>query len=107
LILATIFILSTSQISIPTVQEWIFLVLFSLLPLAATLLIICDRAGQNRSFTGCRIRLMQYTVLLHISVLQRATMSHVELIVNITCGICHLLYIKLRRIIGQYVGPEC
>jgi drug/metabolite transporter (DMT)-like permease len=53
LILAILLVLSTSQISIPTVQEWIFLVLFSLLPLAAALLYVIglDRIGASLTST--------------------------------------------------------
>jgi drug/metabolite transporter (DMT)-like permease len=52
LILATL-LLSTSQISIPTVQEWIFLVSFSLLPLGAALLYVIglDRIGASLTST--------------------------------------------------------
>jgi drug/metabolite transporter (DMT)-like permease len=49
LILAILLVLSTSQISIPTVPEWIFLVFFSLT--ASSSVVICDRTRQNRSFT--------------------------------------------------------
>jgi drug/metabolite transporter (DMT)-like permease len=45
LILATILILSTSETSIPTIPEWIYLISFSLLPLAAALLYV---VGLNR-----------------------------------------------------------
>jgi drug/metabolite transporter (DMT)-like permease len=47
LILAILLVLSISQVPILTVQEWIFLVLFSLLPLAAALLYVIglDRIG--------------------------------------------------------------
>ena len=59
LILAILLILSTSQTSIPTVQEWIFLVLFSLLPLAAALLYVIglDRIGASLTSTiaSCNI----------------------------------------------------
>jgi drug/metabolite transporter (DMT)-like permease len=45
LILATILILSRSQTSIPTIQEWIYLITFSLLPLSAAFLYV---VGLNR-----------------------------------------------------------
>jgi drug/metabolite transporter (DMT)-like permease len=53
LILAILLVLSTSQISIPTVPEWIFLVFFSLLPLAAALLYVIelDRIGASLTST--------------------------------------------------------
>jgi len=49
LILAILLALSTSLIPIPTVQDWIFLVLFSPLPLAAALLYVIglDRIGAS------------------------------------------------------------
>ena len=50
LILATILILSTSETSIPTIPVWIYLISFSLLPLAASIA-ICGGPGQNRSVT--------------------------------------------------------
>lgn len=52
-ILAILLILSTSQISIPTVPEWILLVSFSLLPLAAALLYVIglDRIGASLTST--------------------------------------------------------
>jgi len=53
LILAILLILSTSHTSIPTVQEWLFLVSFSLLPLAAALLYVIglDRIGASLTST--------------------------------------------------------
>jgi drug/metabolite transporter (DMT)-like permease len=53
LILATILILSTSQTSIPTIPEWIYLISFSLLPLAAALLYVVglDRIGASLTST--------------------------------------------------------
>jgi drug/metabolite transporter (DMT)-like permease len=53
LILAVLLILSTSQTSIPTVPEWIFLVSFSLLPLGGALLYVIglDRIGASLTST--------------------------------------------------------
>jgi drug/metabolite transporter (DMT)-like permease len=53
LILATILILSTSETSIPTIPEWIYLISFSLLPLAAALLYVVglDRIGASLTST--------------------------------------------------------
>lgn len=53
LILATILILSESQTSIPTISEWIYLISFSLLPLAAALLYVVglDRIGASLTST--------------------------------------------------------
>lgn len=53
LILAVLLILSTSQTSIPTVQEWLFLVSFSLLPLGGALLYVIglDRIGASLTST--------------------------------------------------------
>jgi drug/metabolite transporter (DMT)-like permease len=53
LILATILIISTYQISIPTVREWIYLISFSLLPLSAALLYVVglDRIGASLTST--------------------------------------------------------
>jgi drug/metabolite transporter (DMT)-like permease len=53
LILATILILSTSETSIPTIPEWIYLISFSLLPLAAAFLYVVglDRIGASLTST--------------------------------------------------------
>jgi drug/metabolite transporter (DMT)-like permease len=53
LILALVLILTTSQTSIPAIHEWIFLVLFSLLPLAGALLYVIglDRIGASLTST--------------------------------------------------------
>jgi drug/metabolite transporter (DMT)-like permease len=53
LILALVLILSTSQTSIPAIHEWIFLALFSLLPLAGALLYVIglDRIGASLTST--------------------------------------------------------
>jgi drug/metabolite transporter (DMT)-like permease len=53
LILAILLILSTSHTSIPTVLEWIFLISFSLLPLAGALLYVIglDRIGASLTST--------------------------------------------------------
>jgi drug/metabolite transporter (DMT)-like permease len=69
LILAILLILSTSQTSIPTVQQWIFLVLFSLLPLApAALLYVIglDRIGASLTSTiaSCNIIFTLFVQLL-------------------------------------------
>jgi drug/metabolite transporter (DMT)-like permease len=53
LILATILILSTFETSIPTIPVWIYLISFSLLPLAAALLYVegLDRIGASLTST--------------------------------------------------------
>jgi len=53
LILATILVLSTSKTSIPTISEWIYLISFSLLPLAAALLYVVglERIGASLTST--------------------------------------------------------
>lgn len=67
LILATILILSTSQTSIPTVPEWIYLISFSLLPLAAALLYVIglDRIGASLTSTIASSNIL-FTLLLQL-----------------------------------------
>jgi drug/metabolite transporter (DMT)-like permease len=67
LILATILILSTSQTSIPTITEWIYLISFSLLPLAAALLYVVglDRIGASLTSTIASSNIL-FTLLLQL-----------------------------------------
>jgi drug/metabolite transporter (DMT)-like permease len=67
LILATILILSTSQTSIPTIPEWIYLISFSLLPLAAALLYVVglNRIGASLTSTIASSNIL-FTLLLQL-----------------------------------------
>ena len=67
LILATILILSTSQTSIPTIPDWIYLISFSLLPLAAALLYVIglDRIGASLTSTIASSNIL-FTLLLQL-----------------------------------------
>ena len=67
LILATILILSTSQTSISTVPEWIYLISFSLVPLAAALLYVIglDRIGASLTSTIASSNIL-FTLLLQL-----------------------------------------
>jgi drug/metabolite transporter (DMT)-like permease len=67
LILATILILSKSPTSIPTIQEWIYLISFSLLPLAAALLYVVglDRIGASLTSTIASSNIL-FTLLLQL-----------------------------------------
>jgi drug/metabolite transporter (DMT)-like permease len=67
LILATILILSTSETSIPTIPEWIYLISFSLLPLAAALLYVVglDRIGASLTSTMASSNIL-FTLFLQL-----------------------------------------
>jgi drug/metabolite transporter (DMT)-like permease len=67
LILATILILSTSETSIPTIPEWIYLISFSLLPLAAALLYVVglNRIGASLTSTIASSNIL-FTLLLQL-----------------------------------------
>ena len=67
LILATILILSTSQTSIPTIPEWIYLISFSILPLAAALLYVVglNRIGASLTSTIASSNIL-FTLLLQL-----------------------------------------
>ena len=67
LILATILILSTSQTSIPTISEWIYLISFSLLPLAVALLYVVglNRIGASLTSTIASSNIL-FTLLLQL-----------------------------------------
>jgi drug/metabolite transporter (DMT)-like permease len=67
LILATILILSTSQTSIPKVPVWIYLISFSLLPLAAALLYVIglNRIGASLTSTIASSNIL-FTLLLQL-----------------------------------------
>jgi drug/metabolite transporter (DMT)-like permease len=67
LILATILILSTTETSIPAIPEWIYLISFSLLPLAAALLYVVglNRIGASLTSTIASSNIL-FTLLLQL-----------------------------------------